>query len=1304
MNNTFKVGELLNERTPLSKTWLNFDGSRTTELSSEILHFKDTEGNYHNISTELFDEADLHNYHDPLEITGAPLSEIAKDKSLAAIETGSMNRDDFDYQALKVPFALKLPKIFSRGYVIGDGADVLSFKPVDASAAKGYIGPDKNEITYSDAWNDTDVKLAVKQDGVKEYITLKSNNSPSVYMFEVTGKLTDELKAGNMQLESAWAIDAAGDYRSVSQELVVDEDTGKTQLVLTVDTADLVYPVLVDPTITVSNTIGSIGLENDVRYNNPNATFQNPVSANIGYLDTYRIFLKYPNLLNNIPANAQIISADYNIYVSNASGPTDIKAAMYAVMTDYNAGALTWNNQPAMDNTLKSPDLTFSVTYNKWIAFDVKNILQAMVNGTAVKAFGIKTVDSGNSGCIFRLSKNSAFNLRPNFNITFNMPPDKPTVVKPNGGEAWNSLETVQWTAANDIKDFVYEPFPFSYGLAYQESTSYGQVFTVPDDNAVLKKIALNLRVTASGATYVMYLSRAKSINGTWTFDKTQILAQQDVTIPDPVNPQWVELNLPNIALPKGTHIAAHIEMKNGNSTTYFASVSDSYFDQAEGNGIINGSNSGYNFLYRLDYSSGTPTNQLTYQIQLSSNNGSTWKTIVNATPAGATSYAYDFINETESATSKVRIRAYDGIAYSDWDESNGVFTIVHNVAPTTPTNLTPNGTIEDRATQTPMTWTHNDPNGNDPQSKFDLQWRVQGVATWNTITQATTNQYYNAAANLFPAGKIEWRVRTYDQAGLAGPYSPIALFTAAVRTAPPTAIYPTNGASVPIARPTVQWSHPNQVKFWLRVKLTSTGAIVFDHQATAANKALTITTDLINNTAYTLELAVMDEQGLWSTFTTVPFQVSYTAPNKPVLSSENDHTNGHIKLMIESNDPAGTAPVISHYDIFRKEPNGDFIKIVDGLNAAGTAYEKKSTLTSDFKGKVLGSTVENANKYMFGNHAVLQPPSAFTAEITNQGHYNNIMNLDNVRSRVTIATVGNHPQALFRYDVLRMLEDHFGPSVWGGKTSLADKVAIARVVILELYIYWMGFGNNIAGYRASLSLWSNTRNVWENTTSTINSTVTQLRVASAAIGQRISDDGYMDVLAYADQLASAGTGVTETDYTKIDINVSLKGTAVQWTDYTPAPNVSIEYFVRAYGVNGTVIDSDVFTTSVKIKNVQIALASDPSQYVTLEKRDAGKETSSRLSATNNFEGRPFPMTDFSDNYERSFDYRYKAWSYGDVVMMRHLALSGEALLLRDNWGRKDYVTIDAVDIEETRSYHAVSFQPMKIYYVEGIL
>jgi len=502
-------------------------------------------------------------------------------------------------------------------------------------------------------------------------------------------------------------------------------------------------------------------------------------------------------------------------------------------------------------------------------------------------------------------------------------------------------------------------------------------------------------------------------------------------------------------------------------------------------------------FLYKIVYSSGESASQLRYNVQLSSDNGSTWKDIIPLSFAGATSQTYNFGNEAETSTAKVRVRAYDGVSYGDWDESNGVFTISQNDPPAAPDNLAPNGITVDRSKTNRMSWRHNDPDGNDPQSKFEINWRLQGNSSWTVVSQNTINQYYDVPINTFPAGKIEWRVRTYDQGGLVGPYSAVTVFTSAGTPTTPTITSPANNATIPIANPTVTWSHPEQVQYRVRVFRTSDTMMVFEETKVSPNKALTISTALANNTAYYVNVAIADSSGLWSNDARVNFTIAYTQPTAPTLSYTVDNINGSVTISVLNPFATGDIPRTDYDDFYRKTGNGEWIKL---------------------------------------------------ARLTN-------------------------------------------PS----------------------------------------------------------------------------------------------TGL------------------VTWTDRTLTPNATEVYKVRAVGSNGAFRDSNTITIVANLRDTQIAVAANTLSYVTLRKRNASKEVTGRQAVSSDFVGRPYPLTEFGSNLNRVYDYTYKVENWDDVVQIREFAQLGEAFLLRDNWGKKDFVTFSSVSIEEGRTFWYVTIQPTKVYYVEAI-
>jgi len=117
----FKVGEMLDKRTKNSKTWMNFDGSYTSEIHMGAVHFDDENGNLQNINTDLFDESDSDNWDLPVNKYGVDAFDIVREKATNEKVLGKMNRDNFDYQGLQVPFEAVLPRNFKRGYTIGRG-------------------------------------------------------------------------------------------------------------------------------------------------------------------------------------------------------------------------------------------------------------------------------------------------------------------------------------------------------------------------------------------------------------------------------------------------------------------------------------------------------------------------------------------------------------------------------------------------------------------------------------------------------------------------------------------------------------------------------------------------------------------------------------------------------------------------------------------------------------------------------------------------------------------------------------------------------------------------------------------------------------------------------------------------------------------------------------------------------------------------------------------------------------------------------------------------------------------------------
>lgn len=1150
---TFKVGEMLNQRSLFSKTWLNFDGSYTTEVHNNLIHFLDETGDTHNINTDLIDEADLDSYVNAVSKHGKKMLEFEKGKVMNEKKKNKLNREAFDYQAPAVPFSVQIPKNIKKGYSVGENGSFIRFIPINGSPSKGYVSKNKkNEITYQDVWNDTDVLLEVTGRGVKETMILKTDRAPFAFSFEVSGMIEDDLTIGNMKLEPAWLQDAEGTKRDVAQTIRREDE--KTFIDLTADVTGLVYPIAIDPTVTIQPD-ATAGKDAFVDAFAPTVNYGSNQSLFVGNDaggSTYRSLLEFN--LSTIPSGAIVTAGTLTL---NGNGTNNSSLSMilnvYRNTQSWTELNVNWNTQPQVITTPVASTTVGTVTTSSVHTFDIKQLISDWVNGVYPN-YGVTIRDNDEDMTVYKEFNSSDFATvaeRPKLTVTYNTPPTTPTLTSPNGGETWNSTHTVTWLAASDAES--------------SQST-------------------------------------------------------------------------------------------------------------------------------------------LRYHIQLSTNNGASWKDIVSLTSMGVTSYTYNFINEAETSTAKVRIRSYDGTSYSSWDESNGVFAIVHNVAPTAPTNLQPTEGIFDTARQAVhFTWKHNDPNGTDPQSKFDLQWRLQGSTAWNFVTQNTPNEFWDAA--YFPVGVIEWQVRTYDQTGLSGPYSNVAAFTSALTTSPPTITSPADGSSVSVSNPVVQWSHPNQVRYWVRVR-GANDVLLWETFDIGANKALTVGINLNNQSTYKIQVAVMDAGGLWSDFATVTVNVSYIAPGLPVIVTTPDNKRGSVELTIKNLTEAGTTPGATKNDVYKWIDN-EYVRIEKDLVPTEDFIDTMNA-TETFAGKVSLSTVENPHIIRYTGSGLIVPWNGAEINTDQQSYYERMSTTDGNTGLIQPG-VGAGAQAaiFFSFNLIEVFKRKFGITVPG--TTLANKVEWLKKNIDVLSFYWVGYGmmgNNTPGaymsvYNIAGGAWHEA-GAWQAHGATVPTTLSG-GINSVSIGSFIDADGFIHYSAAASVSDGVGASGIYTDFVKLEVSAKVSGKKSTFTDYEVRPNETENYIVVTHGDNGTTSDSIPISGLASVEGTQLAVVDDPGEYVTLIKGTKLSKRTKRESEKTQFAGRPYKMTEFGDNKEREYDYSYLVSTWDEVEAIERIAEAGEVLLLRDALGRKEYVTIDEVTVNEGPTHWEINIKPAKVYYVEGV-
>lgn len=339
---------------------------------------------------------------------------------------------------------------------------------------------------------------------------------------------------------------------------------------------------------------------------------------------------------------------------------------------------------------------------------------------------------------------------------------------------------------------------------------------------------------------------------------------------------------------------------------------------------------------YRVQWQPSTDAEQsqseLKYQIQVY--DGVNWRDY-GISPYGATSMVIDFSDLAETTQGSLRIRAGDDRTWSDWDYS-AWFEISHNQPPTAPTGLSPiGGTILNYQNDIEFTWSHNHANA---QRAFDFRWRPQGSSSWNTLSRTSTNQRYVTSGMTFPIGTIQWQVRTYEQQdNFVSPWSATGIFESSEPTNAPRITEPSSGDVIPSSRMAVSWSTTGeQVRYELQLIRTSDNQVVWADEKNTTQRLLDVNYELENDTEYRIRVRVMDSGGIYSTWSSITFETSFTPPTTPIIELT-EQENGRVRVDI-TNPESGLEgePNVVRNEVYRRVAGSGnrFIRVANNLPA----------------------------------------------------------------------------------------------------------------------------------------------------------------------------------------------------------------------------------------------------------------------------------------------------------------------------------------------------------------------------------
>ncbi len=191
-----------------------------------------------------------------------------------------------------------------------------------------------------------------------------------------------------------------------------------------------------------------------------------------------------------------------------------------------------------------------------------------------------------------------------------------------------------------------------------------------------------------------------------------------------------------------------------------------------------------------------------------------------------------------------------------------------------------------------------------------------------------------------------------------------------------------------------------------------------------------------------------------------------------------------------------------------------------------------------DFAGKVSGSTTICPNVFKSLNtSSTLGAPSAFPAEFTTS-QYQYISALDGSTQSLINSNNGQIPQQLFSFNLIRIIEDKFGPLPCPPDT--ASKVTWLKANIKSFTCNWWGYGSCPSGGThansnyACLSIWDGTS--WQKIYELSSKVVPTLATFNNIDMNRIDQNGFVNYLAYTDASDGVTPSTIYTDYCNIEI------------------------------------------------------------------------------------------------------------------------------------------------------------------------
>ncbi|MCM3005799.1 DNRLRE domain-containing protein [Priestia koreensis] len=343
--------EIKSMRTENSKTYLNPDGTYTSEISQDPIHFKNENNQWETIDNDL-----------TINAQDGSVQNKANQFTVKFDQQPSVNQPIIKIEDESKSAALSLEPLENTGEkpkevdgVVKDNS--IQYPNVYSNIDLHYkVGSDrvKEDIVYKEKPSNgfpTEFTYSMDLDGykVKEeagiiYLLDSSSDKP-VYFFETPSMYDSYKPKGFSSLEGVHSIpeeaisyDVKLNYEVVGNQLLLHLVPSKDWL----EDSNRVYPITIDPTIVRIQSSNYVD-DTNIRSAVPAQTGGNDleIGGGVGNGNAIRSLLKFD--LASVPADTTILSSSLDLYFSSTNSDTPINLNLYELTRDWNENEASWN-------------------------------------------------------------------------------------------------------------------------------------------------------------------------------------------------------------------------------------------------------------------------------------------------------------------------------------------------------------------------------------------------------------------------------------------------------------------------------------------------------------------------------------------------------------------------------------------------------------------------------------------------------------------------------------------------------------------------------------------------------------------------------------------------------------------------------------------------------------------------------------------------------------------------------------------------------------------------------------------------